>query len=172
MHPGLGDHKTVGGLGADDDDRINPSSAVDADRCIDVVLNVIVAAAAVDQRIGGGQRASILDEEGSHDKPVVPILAEKLQRGLVAVDHELIVGVPAVDRGGQANAPTEETGGRLDCGDLIPRSNVRRGAVGAVHLPELEVVLARAAVQERQRAVVIAVKRIGAAETVDLEHID
>ena len=53
LDPVLGDHEVVVGLGADDHQRVVPGAAVDRDRRVDVVLDVVVAVAAVDVGLRG-----------------------------------------------------------------------------------------------------------------------
>ena len=119
-HALVGDDEAVGELGAEHQHLVEARAAVDRDRRIDVVLDQVVAGAAV-QEFGGCRRAAAggLDDrhavgvgldravgvglgqrEGADDEQVVAVVALQAQRGLVAVDLEHVVAGAALATSG------------------------------------------------------------------------
>ena len=114
------------------------------------------------QRVGQRKRA--------HCEDVVAGIALQAQHGLVGVDGELVVAGAALRQQGRTVAPGEPAARRRQRAEHVVGVDVgRRVALGAVELSDLEAVVAEAAVERGDRAVVVGGEAVVAALAVDLE---
>ncbi|EGF30373.1 hypothetical protein IMCC9480_1577 [Oxalobacteraceae bacterium IMCC9480] len=168
LHAVFGDDKVIRQFGTKHDDRIDAAAAVDADRGVDVVFDMVVAAAAADQGVGYRQAAgTVLDRKGAHDELVIAVFAKQFQWCLVAVDREAVVAIATEHSSGKTDAARQETKRGFYGADFIAGGDLRRDAVLAEHLAELEPIGTAAAIERGQRGIVIDVERIVAVESVD-----
>ena len=169
------DDERVAFLGADRHYRVEAETAVDADRGVDVVLELVVVAAAQRDDVGFG-------DEGADHEIVVAGLAFHPQHGLVAVDVEGVVAFAAergqrvADAAAQPAAGDQRqrdvvaAGSEVDVGEIVgDHARIARARrigvdvavrVGAEHLADLEQVLALATVERSDGAVVVDVELI------------
>ncbi len=130
----VGDDEVVGELGAEHQHLVEAGAAVDRDRRVDVVFDLVVAGTAVQQfgrlrsscRRGLDDRHAVAvgldravgvglgEREGAHDEQVVAVVALEPQRGLVAVDLEHIVAGAAFGDQRGAGAAAEIAARRRD----------------------------------------------------------
>ena len=184
---GGGDDDVVGELGAEHDDLVEAGAAVERDRGVDVVGDLVVAGAGADVERPRGREADggpcdavgvehdgavehLREREGAHDEDVVAVVALEAQLGLVGVDDELVVARAALRDQRRARAGAQPAAGR---GDQV-REDVGGGeaafedvALGAEDLPDLEAVVAGAAVERGDRRRVVGEERVVAAAAVD-----
>ena len=171
----LGDDEDIVALGADGHHGVEAEAAVDADRRVDVVFELVVVAAAVGDDV-------VLGNEGADHEGVVARLAFHAQHRLVAVDVEGVAAFAAEGRQCMAYAlaePAARDAQQLDVVAVrrqvdvlhvvghhahvvgaVARRVVVAVHVGAEHLADLEQVAAQAAVQRGDGAVVVDVELV------------
>ena len=156
-HASVGDDERVAELGAQSRDRVEPTAAVDGDVRVQVVQH------------GDRWRSTALigQRKRAKDEGIVVAFAVELQLGLIAVDGERVVPGAAVGDRRVADAAAQLAARRRGRGECVFRCHVRKGPWRAEQLPELERVAARAAVERRRGAVVVAGEVVVTAEAVD-----
>ena len=186
---GGGDDDLVGELGAEHDDLVEAGAAVERDRGVDVVGDVVVAGAAADIQRPRGRGAEhrlrepvgaehdravghLGEREGAHGEAVVAVVALQAQLGLVGVDDELVVARAALGdqrrvRTGAQPALGRGDQDRKDVGRREPA--VGDVALGPEDLPDLERVVVGAAVEGDDRRGVVGEERVVAALAVDAQ---
>ncbi len=117
--------------------------------------------------VGGSEIVRILYDKGPHHEFVVAVLAEELQKRLVAVNAEFVTVIAPVDRHGEADALAQEAKGGFHRHDLVTRSHIGIHTIGSEHLPDLEEILTWTAVQSGDGAVVIGVELVVSFHAVD-----
>ena len=117
---GVGHHEGVVLLGAERHHPVEAGAAVDVDRGVDVVLDEVIAVAAVDLDLG-----AVAEREGADDEGVVAGLAFRAQVGLVGIDLEEVVAGAAIDDGRIADAARQVAEGRLDRVELVAERRCR-----------------------------------------------
>ena len=168
----VGDDEVVTELGSDDHHLVEAGAAVEIDRRVDVVEHGVGALAANGLgRAFGGQAVLAYQRKGADNEHVVAVVAFEPGLGLVAVHGELVIAGAAVARQGKAHAAAQETGGGLDGAEGVAHGHRarwrRRNSGRAVHLPDLDLVVAGASVQRGQRGVVVHRKEVVAAEAAN-----
>ena len=154
-HSGRCHHKSVGKLGADHDQRIQPVTAVYGHGRVDVILDKVSPSAGIYlgqlARIGLGP----LKSEGPHGKRVVPVVPIQNQDPFVPEDHEDVIPVVAVDGGGFTHPNRQESARGFHRGGFIPGSHFELFTGGLEHLADLELIGPFTAVYCRHNRVVV-----------------
>ena len=162
-------------LAADDDEAVAVRPADDVDRSVDrvdrndvvVVIPVVVellGREGVDDDVARGR---IDERRGPDGEQVVAAVALEIERGVIAVDEERVVAGAAEDRRREADAVAEVAERRQRGREGVFRRDVRRDARVRVRLADQEGVVAGAAVERRDRAVVVDGERVVAVAAVD-----
>ena len=168
-HTVLGDDEVVVALGAQHHHGVDALATLDAHGSIDVVFNMGVAAAAHDGGVGGGHAALVGQHEGTHHEVGIAVAAVQLERCLVAVDHEGVVALGTVHRGGVADAARQEAQCGLHGADLVAQGHGASGrrAVSAEDLTDLHIAATQAAIDGGDGAVVVDIETVVAVHTID-----
>ena len=184
----LGDDDVVSEFGAQHDHLVEAAAAVDRHRCIDVVLNLIVALSRTDGGGGvGGEAAAKLGNrhaagialdhavdgdrqcKGAHDELVIAGIAFQTEFRLVRIDRELVVAIAALGDQWHVVARAQIAARGADGGEFVTdhQATDRLVALGAEDLADLEVVVTLAAVQRGDCSVVVDHEVVVAALAID-----
>ena len=97
IHTILGDHEVIMEFGADYHNSIFTISTIDADRCIDDIIDLVIALTAVD--IGHGLLGKFIkDDEGPYDEGVVIVVAFQPEHCQIVIHLEDILTIAAHGR--------------------------------------------------------------------------
>ncbi len=164
-------------LAADNDEAVAVGAADHVDRGVDVVDRDDVVVAVVPVAVPVVRRRERVDDEAVvgrvelRSRPdreqVVAGVALQPQGRPVRVDEERVVARAAEDRGREADPAAEPAERRVDGRECVLGRDVRSDARVRVGLADQERVVARAAVERRDRAVVVDREGVVAAEAVD-----
>ncbi len=172
--PAVVHHKVVPELRPHDGQRVEPVAAVDPHRRVHRVGDEVGALPAVDVRVGRLRIVRIHLDEGPHQEGVVVLVAKEEDLRLVAVNREGVVANAPEHRRALAHPVAQEPAGHLRGLEviLLRQTIVRIGAVPRAqeHLPHLEGVVARIAVNHHRREVVIEHKGVVARPAVYLNR--
>ena len=162
-------------LAADDDEPVAVRAADDVDRSVDrvdgddvvvpvPVVVVVLGREGVDDDVARGR----IDQRRRPDREqVVAGVTLEIERGVVAVDEERVVAGAAEDRRREADAVAQVAERRQRRREGVFRRDVGRDTRVRVRLADQEGVVTGAAVERRDRAVVVDRERVVAVAAVD-----